>query len=144
MDLLCGKMTSLSTVPLSPALNGFSIPNVGAELDDSEHMVRCAWFRGTDGQRSEREVIEDLLYGGKPQVFAALSCHTRLFSQDRSASRKDLSRWQKDFMKPREATFAVTEAQHWEYSLMKIAVGFVTDRLFLNYNRQCQDCARQQ
>ena len=33
-------------------------------------------------------------------------------------------------MKPHEATFAMTEAQHWEYSLVKIAVGCVTDRLY--------------
>ena len=38
----------------------------------------------------------------------------------------------------------MTETQHWEYSLVKIAVGCVTDRPFLNYNRQHEDCARQE
>ena len=57
MGLLYGKMTSLDTVPLNPALNGFSIPYVGGEPDYSEHIERCAWFCGMDGQHSEREVI---------------------------------------------------------------------------------------
>ena len=47
-------------------------------------------------------------------------------------------------MKEHESSFTMTKEQHWEYSLVKIAVGCVTDRLFLNYNRQYQECARQQ
>ena len=45
-----------------------------------------------------------------------------------------LVRWQEEFMKEHESSFAMTKEQNWEYSLVKIAVGCVTDRLFLNYN----------
>ena len=61
VDVLYGKMMSLDTVPLNPALNGFSIPYVGGEPDYSEHIVRgsVAWManaaRGTSSW-------EDLLY----------------------------------------------------------------------------------
>ena len=68
-----------------------------------------------------------ILYGGVSQVLTALSCRTRPFSQGRSAS-----------------CFAMTAAQHWEFSLVKIAVSCVTDRLLLNYSRQYEECARQQ
>ena len=47
-------------------------------------------------------------------------------------------------MKPQNSDFAMAESQHWEYSLVKMAVGCVTDGLFLNYNRQYEECARQQ
>ena len=47
-------------------------------------------------------------------------------------------------MKDSETDYALTTFQHWEYSLVKVALGCVTDRLFLGYNRQYQECARQQ
>ena len=47
-------------------------------------------------------------------------------------------------MKDSETDYALTTFQHWEYSLVKVALGCVTDRLFLSYNRQSQECARQQ
>ena len=53
-------------------------------------------------------------------------------------------RWQREFMKDSETDYALTTFQHWEYSLVKVALGCVTDRLFLSYNRQYQECARQQ
>ena len=55
-----------------------------------------------------------------------------------------IARWQKDFTKGHESDFALSEFQYWEYSLAKIAVGCITDRLFLNYSRQFQECSRQQ
>ena len=54
---------SSEATPLNPALNGFNVPYVGDEPDYSEHVVRSAWFRGMDGQRSEREVV-----GGRPAL----------------------------------------------------------------------------
>ena len=52
--------------------------------------------------------------------------------------------WQREFMKDSETDYALTNFQHWEYSLVKVALGCVTDRLFLSYSRQYQECARQQ
>ena len=39
-------------------------------------------------------------------------------------------------MKVSETDYALTTFQHWEYSLVKVALGCVTDRLFLSYSRQ--------
>ena len=47
------------------------------EPDYSEHIVNSAWFRGMDGQHSERE---DPLSGGISLGHIALSFHIPLFS----------------------------------------------------------------
>ena len=107
--------------------------------------MRCAWFPGMDGQRSENEVM-----GGRPALrrdipgahCIELSYPSVLVGQVSLMQR--IVHWQKHFMKEGETDFALSTFQHWEYSLVKIAVGCVTDQLFLNYSRQISDCARQQ
>ena len=125
-----------------PALYGCSIPYVEGEPDYSEHVVRCAWFRGMDGQHGEREVIlgRPALLRDIPGAHSTELSYPSVLAGQVSLMQR-LVRWQKDFMKPHESSFAMTEVQHWEYSLVKIAVGCVTDWLFLNYSRQYQDCA---
>ena len=78
-------------MPHNPALNGFNVPSVGDEPDYSEHVVRCAWFRGMDGQRSEREVIvgEDPLSGEISPMHTALNFRIPPFSRVRLASFKE-------------------------------------------------------
>ena len=136
---------SSDTEPLNPALKGFSIPCIGDEPDYSEHMVRCAWFRGMDGQHHPKEII-----GGRPALrrdipgahCIELSYPSVLVGQVSLTQR--IVRWQREQMKESESDFALSNFQHWEYSLVKIAIGCVTDQLFLSYNRQFKECARQQ
>ena len=52
VDLLHGKAASNDSVPLNPAVNGFSTPYVDGEPD---YIVRCAWFKGMDGQHPQQE-----------------------------------------------------------------------------------------
>ena len=133
--LPAGEMTS-ETVPLNPALNGFNIPYAGDEPDYSEHIVRCAWFRGMDGQHSEGEILK-----GRPAIRRDIpGAHSiELSYPSVLAGQVSLN-----FMMDHESSYAMTAFQPWEYSLVKIAVGCVTDRLFLNYSRQYQDFSRQQ
>ena len=91
-----------------------------------------------DGQHSEREV-----FGGRPALRRDIPGAHCIELSYPSVLAGQVSR-QKDFTKGHESDFALSEFQYWEYSLVKIAVGCVTDRLFLNYSRQFQECSRQQ
>ena len=136
---------SSDATPRNPALKGFGIPYVGDEPDYSEHVVHSAWFRGMDGQLREREVI-----GGRPALrrdIPGAHCIQLSYSEVLAGQVSLIQRivkWQRELMKDSETNYALTNFQRWEYSLVKVAVGCVTDRLFLSYNRQFQECARQQ
>ena len=136
---------SSDAVPLNPAVKGFGVPCAGDEPDYSVHVVNSAWFRGMDGQLSEREIM-----GGRPALrrdIPVAHCielsYPEVLAGQVSLTQR-IVRWQREFMRDSETDYALTTFQHGEYSLVKIALGCVTDRPFLSCNRQFQECARQQ